>query len=99
MDHQRHAQREVGVNDPSHPCTRPAGQWNDVDGQPINVYEADLGVELPGRVGGVLPSIKLCGGRCHSTLNSQRRQAVLDRRVFANLKTPGCGHPVLKKAF
>jgi len=53
---------EVGVQ-PHDPCTRLAGEWNDVDGRPMMVHEADLGVELPGRVGGVLPGKRLCGGR------------------------------------
>lgn len=57
------AAMQVGVRGPSDPCTRLAGEWNDVDGRPMDVHEADLGVELPGRVGGVLPGMRLCGGR------------------------------------
>ncbi|CAK9058316.1 unnamed protein product [Durusdinium trenchii] len=57
------AAMQVGVRGPNDPCTRRAGEWNDVDGRPMDVHEADLGVELPGRVGGVLPGTRLCGGR------------------------------------
>lgn len=48
------AARQLGVLSRDSPCVRPAGQWLDLDGLPIDVCEADLGVELPGRVSGVL---------------------------------------------
>lgn len=46
------AAKEIGVEAAS-PCVRMAGQWLDLDGKQADVYEADLGVELSGRVSGV----------------------------------------------
>ena len=31
---------QVGVKGPFDPCTRLAGEWNDVDGRPMDVHEA-----------------------------------------------------------
>jgi len=46
------AAEQIGVGT-SDPCVRMAGQWLDLDGNQADVYEADLGVELRGRVAGV----------------------------------------------
>mmetsp|Transcript_27023 Transcript_27023/g.89720 ORF Transcript_27023/g.89720 Transcript_27023/m.89720 type:complete len:463 (-) Transcript_27023:63-1451(-) len=57
------AARQVGVDDASSPCVRRAGQWRDLSGNMIEVCEADLGVEIPGRVSGVLRSARVCETR------------------------------------
>ncbi|CAJ1431458.1 unnamed protein product, partial [Effrenium voratum] len=56
------AASQVGVRS-GDPCIRRAGEWLDLDGNPMDVFEADLGVELPGRVGGVLQGTRLCSTR------------------------------------
>jgi len=57
------AARQVGIAGADAPCVQPAGQWLDLDGGQIDVYEADLGVELPGRVSGVLSGARVCAQR------------------------------------
>jgi len=57
------AARQVGVEGPDAPCVRRAGQWLGLHGRPIDVYEAEMGVELPGRAGGVLQGVRVCEQR------------------------------------
>lgn len=57
------AARQVGIAGAGDPCVKPAGQWLNLDGTPIDVFEAELGVELPGRVSGVLSGARVCAKR------------------------------------
>lgn len=57
------AAAQVGISGAGDPCVRKAGQWLDLDGNQMDVYEAEMGVELPGRVGGVLQGVRLCTER------------------------------------
>ncbi|CAE7946421.1 unnamed protein product, partial [Symbiodinium sp. KB8] len=57
------AAQQVQIFGGGDPCIRRAGEWLDSDGRPVEVHEADLGVELPGRVSGVLQGERLCSSR------------------------------------
>jgi len=57
------AARQVGVTGPDAPCVRHAGHWLDLKGRSVEVCEADLGVELSGRVSGVLRGARVCEQR------------------------------------
>ncbi|CAE7244024.1 unnamed protein product [Symbiodinium natans] len=57
------AAKQVQISGGADPCIRRAGEWLGLDGRPVEVHEADMGVELPGRVGGVLQGERLCSSR------------------------------------
>lgn len=57
------AARQVGILGDWAPCVHRAGEWLDLNGRTMPVCEADLGVELPGRVSGVLQGTRLCDQR------------------------------------
>lgn len=56
------AAQQVGVREDG-PCVRPAGQWLDLQGRAMNVFEAEMGVEIHGRASGVLRGVRLCEQR------------------------------------
>jgi len=57
------AAQQVGVTSATAPCVRPAGEWLGLEGDLVEVSEAEMGVELHGRAAGVLRGVRLCEKR------------------------------------
>eukprot|EP00929_Paragymnodinium_shiwhaense_P100605 TRINITY_DN63067_c0_g1_i1.p1 TRINITY_DN63067_c0_g1~~TRINITY_DN63067_c0_g1_i1.p1 ORF type:complete len:507 (+),score=73.24 TRINITY_DN63067_c0_g1_i1:88-1608(+) len=57
------AARQVDISGPHDPCVREAGTWLGLNGREVEVYEADMGVALAGRVAGVLPGERIMDNR------------------------------------